>query len=424
MAERGRPLTFPAAIISLLLAAGYSSFRTGPDRKRASLISPPRIAERERHTLKTVIIIPTYNERENIVPMIHALQDQFTRIRHDMQLLVVDDNSPDGTADLVRAEQKRFPNIALLSGSKQGLGAAYIRGMKHAVYEMHADAVMEMDADFSHKPSDVPRLVEALDQGADFVIGSRYVPGGSIPSNWSFLRRMNSKWGNIFARYVAGLYRVRDCTAGFRAIRASLLRKIDLDGLRVQGYAFQIALLHEAILVRARTREVPVEFIDRTKGVTKLGLSDIVEFIVNAWWIRLENSRTFIKFAVVGASGLLVNLGSFTLLIHAGLNKYVASPVAIEISIITNFLLNNYWTFSHRDTTDTFHLKGLKFNAVSLVALGVSYGTFVLLSLFFPNLPPQIHQAIGVVPATLINYLLNSYWTFKGNNKVRSGGTQ
>jgi dolichol-phosphate mannosyltransferase len=289
---------------------------------------------------------------------------------------------------------------------------------------MHADAVMEMDADFSHKPSDVPRLIEALDQGADFVIGSRYVPGGSIPSDWGLQRRLNSKWGNIFARYVAGLYRVRDCTAGFRAVRASIIRKIDLDGLRVQGYAFQIALLNQAVLNRARVREVPVEFIDRTRGVTKLGLSDIVEFIMNAWWIRLENSKTFIKFSVVGASGLLVNLGSFTVLMHAGMNKYLASPIAIEISIITNFLLNNYWTFSHRDTADAFHLRGLKFNVVSLAALGMSYGTFVLLSLVFPTVPPQVHQAIGIVPATLINYLLNSYWTFREDAAPRSGGTQ
>ncbi len=363
--------------------------------------------------MKIVIIIPTYNESENIVPLIRELREQFRKVSHDMQILVVDDNSPDGTADLVRQEREQSPNVFLLSGSKQGLGAAYIRGMKHALYEMHADAVMEMDSDFSHKPSDVPRMLEALDQDADFVIGSRYIPGGSIPSNWGFLRRMNSKWGNIFARYVAGLYGIKDCTAGFRAIRASLLRKIDLDGLGVKGYAFQIALLNQAVLNRAVVREVPVEFIDRTRGVTKLNVSDIVEFMLNAWWIRLENSKTFLKFAIVGASGLVVNLGSFTLLMHTGLNKYIASPLAIEISILTNFLLNNYWTFAHRDTADAFHLKGLKFNIVSLAALGVSYGTFVLLSLLFPSAPPQLHQAIGVVPATLINYLLNSYWTFK-----------
>ncbi len=363
--------------------------------------------------MKIVVIVPTYNERDNVGLLIEALEERFPAIPHEMHVLVVDDSSPDGTAGVVREAMARHRNVHLITGRKEGLGAAYIRGMRHAMDALGADAVMEMDADFSHKPTDVPRLIEALDGGADFVIGSRYIPGGSIPSDWGLLRRMISKWGNVFARYVAGLYRVRDCTAGFRAIRASILRKVDLGGLRVQGYAFQVALLHEAIMNSARVSEVPVEFVDRTRGTTKLRLSDIIEFMVNAWWIRLENSRTFLKFAAVGASGLLVNLGSFTLLMHAGMNKYIASPLAIEISIITNFLLNNSWTFSHRDTTDAFHLKGLKFNVVSLLALGVSFGTFVLLSVLFPSVAPQVHQAIGVVPATLVNYLLNSYWTFK-----------
>jgi dolichol-phosphate mannosyltransferase len=363
--------------------------------------------------MNIVIILPTYNEKDNIGPMLQALVEQFRKIPHDMSILVVDDNSPDGTADIVRAHARTAPNLFLLSGKKEGLGAAYIRGMKHATQELHADAVMEMDADFSHKPEDVPRLIEELDRGADFVIGSRYVPGGKIPEDWGFLRRMISRWGNVFARYVAGMYGVRDCTAGFRAIRSSLIDKIDPDTLRVKGYAFQISLLHEAILNRAVVREVPVEFVDRKRGQTKLGLSDIVEFMMNAWWIRFERSKTFLKFSVVGAVGVVVNLGSFTMLMNLGLNKYLASPLAIEISIIANFLLNNYWTFAKRDMNSRIHIRGLKFNVISLAALAVSYSTFLLLSSLNPGGSPQLHQAAGIVPATLINYFLNSYWTFK-----------
>ncbi|HEY6011537.1 MAG TPA: glycosyltransferase family 2 protein [Nitrospirota bacterium] len=363
--------------------------------------------------MKIVIILPTYNERENINLIITALSEQFAKIPHDMNILVVDDNSPDGTADVVRTAMAKAGNIFLITGKKEGLGAAYIRGMKHAVNELKADAVMEMDADFSHKPEDVPRMVAALDEGADFVIGSRYVPGGKIPDDWGFFRRMNSKWGNVFARYVAGMYRVRDCTAGFRAIRASLISRIDPDTLRVKGYAFQISLLHEAILNHARVREVPVEFVDRKRGETKLGLSDIIEFMLNAWWIRFERSKTFLKFGVVGAAGVVVNLASFTALMRLGMTKYLASPLAIEISIITNFLMNNYWTFSAREVNDRIHIRGLKFNAVSFAALAVSYTTFLILSALDPTGIPQIHQAVGIIPATLINYFLNSYWTFR-----------
>jgi dolichol-phosphate mannosyltransferase len=293
------------------------------------------------------------------------------------------------------------------------LGAAYIRGMSYALDRLDADAVMEMDADFSHKPEDIPRLFTAFSEGADFVIGSRYVPGGSIPEEWAMWRRMNSRFGNIVARYLAGLGKVHDCTAGFRLIRASLLRELDLQTIKVQGYAFQIALLHRALSLGAVVRELPVQFVDRTQGDSKLGLRDIVEFVINAWWIRLQSSRTFAKFAVVGASGVIVNLGSFTLLLELGMNQYLASPIAIEISIITNFLLNNFWTFRRRRNADGLRIRGLKFNVVSLLALLVSYSAFVISAQLLPQQPPQLHQAIGILPALLVNYFLNSYWTFK-----------
>lgn len=364
-------------------------------------------------SLKTVIIVPTYNERENIGPLIEALQHQFEKLAHDMHVLVVDDNSPDRTADFVRELQVGHSNLHLLMGEKKGLGVAYIRGMLHAMDELNAEVVFEMDADFSHKPEDVPRLMAEIDRGADFVIGSRYVPGGSIPEEWGLYRRLNSRFGNIVARYLAGIYSVRDCTAGFRAIRTSVLRSIDFAKLGVQGYAFQVALLHAVTVEKARIVEVPVNFIDRCYGDSKLGLRDIVEFVANAWWIRFESSKTFIKFLAVGATGVAVNLGFFTLLLFLGLNKFVASPISIEISIISNFLFNNYWTFRDRNTKDKTRIKGLKFNTVSLLSLILSYGTFVILSLFFPDVQPQVHQFIGIIPATLINYFLNSYWTFK-----------
>jgi dolichol-phosphate mannosyltransferase len=363
--------------------------------------------------VRIVVILPTYNERENIGLMIDALQDQFRKIPHEMAILVVDDSSPDGTADVVRQKISSFANVHLLTGEKRGLGAAYIRGIGHALDVLNADIIMQMDADFSHNPEDVPRLIAALDGGADFVIGSRYVQGGKIPDNWSLLRRMISRWGNRCARYIAGLNPIRDCTAGFRVIRASVIRRIDMTNLKVQGYAFLMALLHAAVSHGAVVREVPVVYTERERGETKLGIKDIIGFILNAWWIRFDSSRTFIKFAVVGASGVVVNLGAFTSLLHMGLNKYIASPAAIELSIISNFLLNNYWTFAERNSRDNIHIRGLKFNLVSFLSLGVSYSVFVLMSLLFPSVLPQINQAAGIIPAMLINYFGNAYWTFK-----------
>ena len=345
--------------------------------------------------------------------MVRALQHQFSQIRHDMHILVVDDNSPDGTGEVVQAMRTEFDNIHLLLGEKAGLGAAYIRGMRYALGTLQAELIFEMDADFSHRPEDVIRLLSEVEAGADFVIGSRYVKGGTIPKEWGLFRRLNSLGGNIAARYIAGLSPIKDCTAGFRAIRTSLLRRIDFNALRIQGYAFQVALLHAAAEAGGKIREIPVDFIDRERGESKLGLSDIIEFIANVWWIRFPSSKTFVKFAVVGASGVLLNLGFFTLFLIAGMNKYIASPIAIELSIVWNFLLNNYWTFRRRKTGVRTRIRGLKFNLVSFTALGVSYGTFVVLSLAFPETAPHVHQLIGILPAMLVNYFLNSYWTFR-----------
>ncbi|MEJ2092418.1 MAG: glycosyltransferase family 2 protein [Syntrophobacterales bacterium] len=363
--------------------------------------------------MRIVIIIPTYNEAENIEPLLAALRTQTRELPHQVLIMVVDDNSPDGTADRVRAMMASDPEVHLLTGEKQGLGEAYIRGMRYALDTLGAEAVLEMDADFSHKPEDVPRLIAALEANADFVIGSRYVSGGSIPDNWGWWRRLLSRGGNIFARYVAGLHRVRDCTAGFRAIRASLLRKIDFSKLGVQGYAFQIALLNQALAHGAQVKEVPVACVDLVKGETKLSLSEIVEFFLNVGWIRFQTSTTFLKFGTVGLSGVVVNVGSFVLLMKLGLNKFLASPIAIELSFINNFLLNNYWTFGRRNTKDRFMTKGLKFKGVSLLALVVSYSTFLLLSFLFPKTSPAFHQLVAIIPATAVNYLLNAYWTFK-----------
>jgi dolichol-phosphate mannosyltransferase len=286
--------------------------------------------------------------------------------------------------------------------------------MRYALQELQADAVMEMDADFSHLPTDVPRLLAALEAGADFVIGSRYVKGGKIPETWGWQRKTISRWGNILARYLVGLYLVKDCTAGFRVIRGAVLRKIDFHTLTsVQGYAFQIALLYQALLNQAVITEIPVDFVDRVRGVTKLGLSDIIEFLIDVWWIRFQASETFLKFAVVGLLGVGVNLVLFIGLVRLGLSQYIASPISIECSITSNFILNNFWTFKDRNARGTIWGKAVKFKAISLLALCVSYPTFVLLVLLFPRTPPYIHQLLAILPAILVNYFLNSSWTLK-----------
>lgn len=237
---------------------------------------------------KAVIVLPTYNEIENIGRLLEAIQKQQQRIENvRLSVVVVDDSSPDGTGEFVRIYSITHKNVYLLNGTgKQGLGAAYVRGFKYAINNLRADIVFEMDADFSHNPDDIPRLLQEVLGTSDFAIGSRYIKGGSIPQDWPEIRKLNSKIGNLFARYVAGLQGINDCTSGFRAIRTPLLKKIDLDRLGAKGYAFQMNLLHSAIAENGVVTEIPIQFTDRTYGISKLSLQDIREFILNAFLIR------------------------------------------------------------------------------------------------------------------------------------------
>ncbi len=241
-----------------------------------------------------VIVLPTYNEAENcelfLKEVVEALESRGEEQKdlYSFKLLVVDDYSPDGTGDIVRRLQNEMPNLYLIQKQKEGLGKAYIAGFKYAMAELGADYVIEMDSDFSHNPKDIRRLVDEIKNGFTFVIGSRYVAGGRIPDNWGYLRVMNSKYGNIFARHIAGISFVHDCTSGFRLLDCELLKKIDLDNLRSSGYSFQMNILYEMIKQGAKVKEIPISFIDRTLGKSKLSKKDVIEFMINSFQILFE----------------------------------------------------------------------------------------------------------------------------------------
>jgi dolichol-phosphate mannosyltransferase len=224
--------------------------------------------------LKALVIVPTYNESGSIREVSRRLFDA-TRDRAD--LLIVDDGSPDGTADVVKELQSADARIHLLERpGKLGLGTAYVTGFRWAL-ERGYDTVVEMDADLSHDPADVPRLLDALDR-ADAVIGSRYVPGGGV-GNWGRTRRALSGAGNLYARAWLG-YRVRDSTSGFRAYRTEVLRKIDLDEVHSQGYSFQVELTRRFHKAGATIAEVPITFIERATGKSKMSRRIVAEALL------------------------------------------------------------------------------------------------------------------------------------------------
>lgn len=234
--------------------------------------------------MNVTIVLPTYNEAENIEDFLNAVFNVIAQIEDfDINTLIVDDNSPDGTANIVKKLQQTNNKIFLLENNTKGLGNAYKAGFKYAINNLNPDILVEMDSDFSHEPAKIKELLPPIKNGYDFVIGSRYIKGGTIPQDWALIRKLNSKYGNIFARFIAGLMQVKDCTSGFRAIRVDILNKIDLDNLDVNGYAFQMNILYECVHVGAKTYEIPINFIDRVKGKSKLSINDVKEFMINSF---------------------------------------------------------------------------------------------------------------------------------------------
>jgi dolichol-phosphate mannosyltransferase len=220
------------------------------------------------------VIVPTYNEIGSIGDAIRRL---FAAAGDSVDLLVIDDGSPDGTAELVRGLAAELPNVNLLErAGKQGLGTAYVTGFRWAIERGYA-AVVEMDADLSHDPADVPRLIQALEE-ADLAIGSRYVSGGGT-RNWGPSRRALSKAGNLYAAFWLR-FGVRDSTSGFRAYRTETLRNIDLDSVTSEGYAFQIELTHRVRRRGGRIVEVPITFVERESGASKMSRRIVLEALV------------------------------------------------------------------------------------------------------------------------------------------------
>jgi dolichol-phosphate mannosyltransferase len=362
---------------------------------------------------KVVIIMPTYNEADNIKKMIPALfEKEFPKItKAEMHLLVVDDKSPDGTGEIVRRSMQKHKNLHLLEGEKQGLGWAYIRGMKYAMAKLDADAVMEMDADFQHPPRFVKPMVDAYLNGADYVIGSRYIPGGSVPSRWAFFRKFVSFAGNLFIRLVLLKPKLHDLTTGFRLTRIKgVLDKIDLDNLmEPERFAYKVDLLYQSVKNSKKTVEVPLEFAPRIEEKSKFNKKEMISTFKVAIILGIKDKQRFIKFAVVGFTGFLVNWAGIEIFRITPITKYLANafyrfsetPVlnvlstqsswsaalGAELSIISNFTFNNIWTFKEKKITKFFPLikSFLKFNFTSLGAVAIQFVVIGAAVLFFSD---------------------------------------
>lgn len=379
------------------------------------------------------VIIPTYNESGNIIPLVERLHkvDSDAIPNYRLEILVVDDNSPDGTGELVSKVKRRLPRLHLIKGNKQGLGKAYIRGFRHALKKIKPDVVVMMDADFSHDPKAIPKLLKAIDRGGDYVIGSRYTSGGSIPGNWPLRRILNSRVANFVATKVGGIDpRIKDISGGFKAIKTSALKNIALDEIKIHGYAFQMLLLNEFVKRGFKVVEVPITFNEREAGVSKMRIADIVEFLKCAYQLSPSSPfKQLLKFGVVGLSGIAVNLlALYMLKNYTGLPLIVSSALAIEASIISNFILHTSYTF--RSEVDwqsgikPAHLlrqslfkKLAAFNAATLGMAGVTLIMFTFLNKY-GGVHYLLAQTLAIAAAFIGNYWISRRYIWRASEPV------
>lgn len=246
-------------------------------------------------TMNIVIINPTYNERYNIETLINRLHAVFSSMpQHTFMQLVVDDYSPDGTGEIVAHMQKQYKHLYLLKNNRRGLGAAYIKGIQYATDVLRADAVVQMDADLQHNHDILPNMIAAIERGADVVIASRFVKGGSLPKNWGILRTINSKVANSLARRIPELNSINDITSGYRVIRVRrVLENVSFNDITTDGYAFLTIFLYYLCRVGAKVIEIPLVFEERLFGNSKISLSyryvrEVAGFMKIIIWLRFR----------------------------------------------------------------------------------------------------------------------------------------
>lgn len=363
--------------------------------------------------MNTTVILPTYNESENIGELIEALQKIFKKIKtHKMSILVVDDNSPDGTADIVKNKQKKYNNIHLITGKKEGLGKAYLRGMDYASKNLKAEVMFEMDADFSHDPKIIPDFLKKIDQGYDLVIGSRYIKGGSIPENWGLHRKILSITGNLIVRTALFNFSHHEWTNGYRAIRTPLYKKIRTQLENFKGYTFQVSFLHKAFQQGAKITEVPNNFVDRVRGKSKIGSEYIINLLSYLILTNIQNPPRVFKFLVVGTIGFIINTVIFELM-RTSIDPSLAGAAGAELAIISNFILNNFWTFSDVPLPlPQIPKKFLVFNVGSLGSV-VIQATSIKLFILFLGSAANIQRA-GYITGVLVGL----FWNYTIYSKV------
>lgn len=335
-----------------------------------------------------VIVIATYNEAGSVTEMMDTLFNKIipTIKNWDTKVLIVDDTSPDKTYEIVQNLQKKYSDLHLvINPQKLGMGNAIVKGFQYAMSKLNADVLIEFDCDFQHPPSDIPKLLEQINNGYDFVIGSRKIAGGSVPNTWGLKRKFFTYVGGFSSRFILffpfkPFFQVTDPTTGLRASRIKgFVDKIDLDHMYSLKFGYKIELLFRMIQLKAKFKEIPLQFGLREKGESKIAkdtAKDILFVSIKCRWFD-DFTQKFMKFGIVGLFGFFVNTFGAKIFksmmitpdSNISLLNGISNAMAAELAIISNFIWNNLWTFAKEKITSINQLvsKFITFNLSSVV---------------------------------------------------------
>lgn len=387
-----------------------------------------------------VIVIPTYNEADNIGKMIEYLNTKtFIDIKNkknalvedwQMKILVVDGNSPDGTGKVVENQAKKYSNTFLYTEtSKDGIGAAYLKGFKYSMEKLKADFVFEFDGDFQHPPETIPVMLKAMEDGYDYVIGSRKIKGGSNPKGWGLKRVFFSEVGGLTARFMMffpfkNFFKVTDPTTGLKVTRVmGFIDKMSMDYSRLltKSFGYKLQLLFETLKMGAKFKEVPLQFHVRNAGESKIEASTAKDIFRVAFLLRWYDDFTqkFLKFGTVGFVGYLVNAFFLNFFSKTWPIEWLAWLLSTEFAIISNFTLNNLWTFkSQKISGQNLIKKFFQFNLSSVGALLIqTIAGSIGVAVFGPNSRQILLPFIIVFLVLPYNWFM--YNTFIWKNKKK-----
>ena len=343
--------------------------------------------------MRVVNLISTYCEKEIIGEMIEYLDELAKKLpKYEFVNLVADSHSPDGTGKIVKKMMETRKNLHLLE-TPRGLGISLIQGYQYAMKELKADIVIPNDADFQWHPRYIPEMLKKIEEGYDVVVPSRHAPGGK--DNFTGFRKLTHFISNTLINYYwGGIREVKDLAGNFKAIRVKgILEKVNFDKLDVKGFVIQSTVIYELSKTGAKFCEIPAVYGERRAGVTKVGFSfqfvkDVIETVLNATKIRIERSQQIIKFGIVGFIGFIVNTIGLEVFVLFGIRPSVSGMLGAEMAIVSNFILNNFWTFAAKKivTLRKTPIKFLQFNLTSVGAIiiqgvTIEVGTRILGSL-------------------------------------------